>query len=287
MTIEKIITFANKATQLRFLAMERSLRSTGCQLPLWVIPYNDAKFELPQNCLWWELDEVTSLLKETSQHGAKRKFQCFLTDNYQYVDSDVIFLRNPESILKNMNGFVTSCCHWNNPKHTFVPSTLNLFKEKSTTWQKSVFNSGQFACDQILYDITTLREVILTPLYKEAFDSHDQISINLLVFLSGINVSNITLPPYNMESTWAGDYTDINFCNYWQNEERKPYLIHWAGYKIAIDKPIDDVFTRHLTPTEKEMLTGQLKVYEKSRNVSNPYRLYRNIRSMLARLGKG
>jgi hypothetical protein len=47
MKIEKIITLANNKVRLRFLAMERSLRATGCQLPLLVIPYDDKLFELP------------------------------------------------------------------------------------------------------------------------------------------------------------------------------------------------------------------------------------------------
>jgi hypothetical protein len=38
MKIDKIISMANQKVRLRFLAMERSLRATGCQLPLWVIP---------------------------------------------------------------------------------------------------------------------------------------------------------------------------------------------------------------------------------------------------------
>lgn len=264
MILEKIISFANKSSQLRFLAMERSLRATGCDLPVWVIPYDDNRFDLPHNCLWWEMDEVTSLLKENELHCMKRKFQCFLTTNYQYVDADVIFLNNPQNTLKEHTGFITSCCHWNNPEHTFVPSTLKMFKDKSTTWQKSIFNSGQFACDKALYNMETLKEVVINPKHREALNSHDQISINLFVFLSEVKISNITLPPYNMESTWAGDYPDEDFRKYWLDNSKKPYLIHWAGYKVAVDKPIDKLFTAYLTKAEYEDLINQLDTYKET-----------------------
>ena len=40
MKLEKIITLASAPVRLRLLAMVRSLRAVGCQLPVWVIPYS-------------------------------------------------------------------------------------------------------------------------------------------------------------------------------------------------------------------------------------------------------
>jgi hypothetical protein len=282
--LEKIISFANRSSEVRFRAMVSSLRDTGCMLPVWVIPYDNILFDLPDNCTWWQMDEVETLIKTSALHPMKRKFQCFLTGNYHFVDADVIFLRNPEDVLAGIDGFVSSCGHWHNPEHTYVPSTLQLFKQASTTWQKSVFNSGQFACDRALYDIDKLAELIRNPLYKEALDSHDQISINLFVFLSGITVTNVTLPPYSLESSWAGDYQDDDYQKYWANEEKKPYLIHWAGYKIAVDKPIDKLFTKYLTGQEKQVFITELANFEKSRAVSPLRKFYWWLRSVL--LGK-
>ncbi|RWY57328.1 hypothetical protein [Mucilaginibacter gilvus] len=284
MKLERIISFANRASELRFRAMVSSLRETGCLLPVWVIPYDDNLFDLPDNCTWWQMDEVENLIKTSALHPMKRKFQCFLTNNYHFVDADVIFLRNPEEVLANIDGFVSSCGHWHNPEHTYVPSTLLLYKQASTTWQKSIFNSGQFACDRALYDINTLTELIRNPLYKEALDSHDQISINLFVFLSGVKVTNVTLPPHNLESSWAGDYQEDGYDKYWTDEKKKPYLIHWAGYKIAVDKPIDKLFTKYLTEQEKQVFITDLADFEKSRAVPQLQKFYWLLRSVL--LGK-
>ena len=150
MKLEKIITLANRKVRLQFSAMERSLRATGCDLPLWVIPYDDQRFDLPANAIWWELPEVRSLLTEYRAHRMTAKYQCFTTGNYQYVDSDVVFLRNPEAVLAQQVGFITSCGHWGNPGHTYTEASLKVLKHKSTCWQTLVFNAGQFACDQVL-----------------------------------------------------------------------------------------------------------------------------------------
>lgn len=49
MKLESIITLASTEVRLRFIAMERSLRATGCDLPLRVIPYNANASKLPLN----------------------------------------------------------------------------------------------------------------------------------------------------------------------------------------------------------------------------------------------
>jgi hypothetical protein len=244
MEIDKIITLASSEVRLQFLAMERSLRATGNDLPLWVIPYNENRFDLPPNAQWWELKEITEWLKSYKAHPMMRKYQCLTIANYQFVDSDVIFLRDPAEVLRGVNGFVPSCGHWHNPGHTYTHQSLKILKQKSSSWQKLVFNAGQFACDQAIYSIEKLKETAAS----EAFIStclelpfHDQPGMNLLVNTSGIGINNLTLPPFNMESTWAGDYKEPDYRINW-NAQNQPYLIHWAGCSITGERMIDELF---------------------------------------------
>lgn len=262
MKLEKIITLASPGVRLRFLAMERSLRATGCNLPLLVIPYDNNRFDLPANSSWWENKDLINWLDEYKVFPATRKYQCFLTSNYQFVDSDIIFLTNPEVTLSPTQGFVTSCIHWVNTIHTYTSESLAYLESKTTTWQKYMFNSGQFACDRELYTLLDLKTSCLkykstllldTPIYK------DQPAINFLVHLSAIPVSNLTLPPYNMESTWAGSYNNKDYKKYWAEENKKPYLIHWAGCEMNTGRPIDELFLDYLTNKEKEEWTTSLK----------------------------
>ncbi|HVX25699.1 MAG TPA: putative nucleotide-diphospho-sugar transferase [Parafilimonas sp.] len=255
MQLEKIISLANNKTRLRLLAMIRSLRASGCNLPVWIIPFDNDRFELPVNCAWWENKNITGWLDANHAHKVMRKYQCLLESNYQFVDSDVIFLKNPENILNDFSGFVTSCGHWHNPDHTTTKEVLEYFNKRTTIWQQKVFNSGQFACDKALYDFDNLKQTAELPAYKSTcvdFKYHEQPGVNLLVNLTGIPVTNITLQPYYMESTWAGDYTDENYERFWKNEQHKPYIIHWAGCDMNINRPIDELFLAFLTKNEKE-----------------------------------
>jgi hypothetical protein len=254
MKLEKIITLANQKVRVRFSAMERSLRATGCDLPLWVIPYDNSRFELPANASWWELPEVRAFLDQHQAHPMMAKYQCFTTGNYQYVDSDVVFLRNPAEVLAEEDGFITSCGHWGGPDHTYTLASRKVLMRITTGWQARVFNAGQFACDRALYNFAQLKDLCCDPHYIDTclkFPFHDQPGTVLLANLSGIRIYNLTLPPVSMESTWAGSYRDDNFAVYWQDARRKPYLLHWAGCDVTVPSPIDQLFINYLSEEER------------------------------------
>jgi hypothetical protein len=280
MKLEKIITLANANVRLRFLAMERSLRATGCNLPLWVIPYDGTRFDLPANAIWWEIPEIKGLLAANRSHPMMAKYQCFTTENYQYVDSDVIFLRNPETVLAEHDGFITSCGHWGNPDHTYTETSLAVLKSISTCWQTRVFNAGQWACDRVLYSFEGIRSRCCDPQYIDTclkFPFHDQPGTVLLVNLSGVSIYNLTLPPVCMESTWAGSYRDENYVAYWKDEFRKPYLLHWAGCSLA-DLPINRLLTDYFTDEERRLWDQEIA--QKRNQFARDQRSFKN------RLGK-
>lgn len=70
------------------------------------------------------------------------------------------------------------------------------------------------------------------------FKFNDQPGVNLLVLTSGIPVTNLTLIPPFLESSWAGDYPSYPH-NYWDSAEKMPYLLHWAGLPIYKYRDID------------------------------------------------
>ena len=254
MRLEKIITLASEGVRLRFIAMERSLRAVGCDLPLWVIPYDDNRFELPKGAHWWEVPEVIDWVSAQRIHPMMRKCQCFLTSAYQYVDSDIVFLRNPEKVLQDVDGFVTCCCHWHDPSETITPESRAFLGEQSTTWQKEVFNAGQWACDRQLFDFEQLERRTEEPRFRSACLEFSRISdqpaLNLLVNSTGVPIRNLTLPPFRLQSAWAGDYGE-DYRSYWKSEQETPYLIHWAG--VLMDKPraINELIYQYFSPTER------------------------------------
>jgi hypothetical protein len=254
MRLERIITLANASVRLRFLAMERSLRAVGCDLPLWVIPYGDgARFQLPVNAEWWELPEMSAWLRQWRTHPTMRKYQCLTVADYQFVDSDVVFLRNPAQVLAGTDGFVTSCGHWHNPQETTTEESEKYLRAKSTTWQRLVFNTGQFACDRPLFTFEQLKRRAESDEFRATcltLPFNEQPGVDLLVISTGVPIQNLTLTPYNMQSAWAGDY-DGEYRSYWRTDQETPYLIHWAGVAMEQSRPINDLFYQYLTDAER------------------------------------
>ena len=281
MRLERVVTLANENIRLRFLAMERSLRAVGCDLPLWVIPYDDNRFDLPEGAEWWEMPEVTDWLRGWKTHPTMRKYQCLTISNYQFVDADVVFLRNPEKVLNELDGFITSCGHWHNPMETVTLESMKYLRERSTTWEKGVFNTGQWACSQQLFEIGGLKERAEDARFKSTcltFPFHEQPGVNMLVNSTGIPIWNLTLPPYNMESTWAGDY-DEAYRSYWQTERQTPYLIHWAGVRMEKPRAIDELFHEYLSQAERLEWEQQVKRTARSRHKQE-----QSLRSRLRRM---
>lgn len=288
MKLKFIATLASPEVRLRFLAMERSLRAVGCDLPLRVIPYHDGRFDLPPNAEWWQDTNLCDWLMQWKAHPTMRKYQCLLEQNFQFVDSDVIFLRNPSEVLASCDGFITSCGHWKNPNETLTAESTRLFSQMSTNWQLNTFNTGQWACDRRLYSFEQLRARCESEGFRNTcltFPHHEQPGVNLLVNTSGVSISNVTLPPLKMESTWAGDYWDSHFEHFWLDAGRKPYLIHWAGCDMSQPRPIDRLMEAYLGPEELANWREEVWIREKKKKASERGlrgRLRRWKRSVLA-----
>ena len=110
--LQKIITLAHAPHRMRFVLMERSLRAVGCDLPLRVIPYDDDLFELPRNAQYWKTPQIFEWLGADKSMNIKRKYQCLTTNDFQYIDTDAYFVRNPADVLKAHRGLVVCCHEW-------------------------------------------------------------------------------------------------------------------------------------------------------------------------------
>jgi len=252
MKIDCVYTMANAPVRLQFLAMERSLRAVGCDLPLRVIPYDERKFDLPPNAEWWTTP-LQAWMREQGGPLILAKNQCITLANYFFTDVDIVYLRNPVEILAPLSGFVVADTEWNKPMWCYNEDSARILYQRSSTWQKNVFSSGFFACDRALYTPEGFRAAIeSSPEMHRAFIQavHDQPGINLLVALSNVPVTNLTLAPHDMESTWAGDYPGA-YEHLWRDPRMKPAFIHWAGPVLQEEHPINALFYEYLTADER------------------------------------
>lgn len=249
MEIQFAFALANKNVRLQFLAMERSLRAAGFDLPLRVFPYDNTTFDLPPGAEWVHTP-LHQWLEAQKAHPMCCKYHCLTESSYFFADSDIIFLRDPREVLGPLDGFVVADTEWNKPRYTYNRESARLLARRSSLWLKSVFNAGFFACDRPLYSDETLNEILRRPGSQDLLlHSDDQIGLNLLVSESGAMPMNLNLPPFVMESTWAGDYPG-EFESFWREENRKPFFIHWAGPVFDWDYPINALFYEFLTKEE-------------------------------------
>lgn len=280
MKLDCVVTLANEHVRLRFVAMERSLRAVGCDLPLRVIPYDDDRFALPANAAWWDEPELFAWLSRHRAHPTMRKYACLLVGNFQFVDADVVFLRGPAAVLAPVDAFVVSCGHWRDPSHTVTRPSRAWLAARWPNWNERVFNTGQFACDRALYTLPELMRTAESPEFRATcleLPYHEQPGVNLLVNATGAPVRNLTLPPAPMRSTWAGDYAaETDYRRTWRTPDETPYLIHWAGCPIHTPRAIDELYLNFLTAAERAEWQQQID--------ASAQRAARERRSLRARL---
>lgn len=255
MKLTKIITLANASVQLDLRAMERSLRATGCKLPLWVIPFDEVRdMELPSGAEWMDRPEFFDFVNSMGGLGHHRKYVVLTESQYQLMDVDAIFLKDPAVALEPLEGFVATCIQWSRPEHAVTPSTEQVLRRRRSMWQLQVFNCGQFASSIQLFSETELKLKLADQSARALFWRRDlpweQPAVNHLVHLKSPPYTCLTLPPHNMESTWAGDYPG-EYESYWEDESRRPYLMHWAGNAWDVDRPINKLFLDYLTREEQ------------------------------------
>lgn len=265
MKIERIIAFANAKVRLEFLAMERSLRATGCDLPLLVIPFDDNLFELPQNAEWSRHDELFGFLKEKSAVPQCRKLTAFLNNNCAFFDSDIIHLKNPVEWLKPLpeNAFVVADTEWEKAQWTFTKETRDEYQSNSTIWLLDNFNSGFFAFSSVSVTLDMIKTQLSDPkhwklLVGRAPTTGEQAAANYLISLSGIEVVNLCLPPHRMESTMACDYPPD--CDPLLKKPNAPAFVHYAGPGRNYDAPIARLIFDYLTKAEAAELWKEFEL---------------------------
>lgn len=251
MNVQKVITLASRKVKLAFNVFERSLRRAGCDLPLLVIPYGDDLFELPSNSEWWDSPGFASWLRAHKAHPMMAKYRCLTEANYVYFDTDICVVDDFRPVLSHHRNFVVADTEWNKPGWSTSPEATSILAEKTSLWMLKLFNAGHFACDQVLSSEKEIQSV--SEKYSDTcltYPHHDQPGINLLVSLTDVEVTNLCMPPYRMESTMAVDYPG-EWEGIWSRGHR-PYFIHYAGSGLGQNLPINRLYYDFMSQAERK-----------------------------------
>lgn len=282
MKIERIVSLANVKVRLQFLAMERSLRATGCDLPLSVIPFDETRFPLPESARWLEDDALFAIVSETGAVPVSRKYLAFTLPNCAFFDSDIIHLRRPDQWLSPLSDetFVVADTEWSKGRWTFTTETREMYKSKTTLWLLNQFNSGFFAQALPTVRIENIRALLGDPQNWKLAHGKDpsageQPGANLLIHESGIEVCNLCLPPHRMESTMSCDYPrDFEPLLRGPNG---PGFIHYAGHGRNLDAPIARLIFEHLTTGEAAEMRAAFQQCNKARQKAGRWPIWARI----------
>jgi len=252
--IDRIITMASPAVRLDFLVMERTLRATGCDLPLYVIPYTDEPFDLPENAQWLVDKELFAHVARHHCARPCRKFLALTQSNAAFFDADIVHLRDPRTELGTMSAerIAVADTEWSKARWTFSEDTRRVYQQKSSLWLLDNFNTGFFAFEEPVLTREQIFDFIADPewgrcIREEFVIAGEQPGLNWLVHLSGRTVVNLCLPPRRMESTMAVDYTEFDDVP-WADG---PMFLHFAGGVHHTQSRISEIFVKALTPDER------------------------------------
>jgi hypothetical protein len=262
MKIARIISMANAKVRLQFLAMARSLRATGCDLPLFVIPYDDSRFPLPENAQWIEDEGLFAVIRESAALPITRKYLALTQTNSAYFDSDIIHLRDPRKWLEPVSedAFAVADTEWLKARWTFTPETRELYQSKSTLWLLDNFNSGFFAHAAPMVEMAQIEEFFVAHegmVRGQTPTRSEQEGANFLVHQSGRRVVNLCLPPQRMESTMACDYAG-NFEAVMRGPNA-PAFMHYAGPGRNLDAAPARLISEHLTESENAEMRAEFE----------------------------
>jgi hypothetical protein len=248
---------ANAKVRLDFLAMYRSLRATGCDLPVRVIPYDDSRFDLPMGAEWLEDREFFAFLKEHKAVNMCRKILALTQRNSAYFDSDIVHIR---SFSSDLEAFPEGCLiaadpEWSIKAWTFSEETKRVYESGSSTWVLDNFNAGFFALGSQGIEKDYIKSLFKDQMFSRLCQgggptSSDQEAINYLTFMTDLKVVNLCLPPYRMESTFCWDYPQKYEALL--SKKEAPFFIHFVSKAIEQDHFMKPLFFEHLTTAEKQ-----------------------------------
>ena len=257
--MDKIVTLANRAVELQLRVFIRSLRSTGCDLPVHVIPYGVKDFDLPGGCQWLEETQIESVLAQQKAHPLYAKYAALVQRDCAYFDTDIVVLQNPSSWLESApsDSFVVADTEWAKNRWTFTNDSRQFLVSLSSRWPLLTFNSGFFAFEEPVYDEDELIAAIQSPEMRDTClrrtaSPIDQPAINWLVLRKNRKIFNFNLPTQNMESTMAGDYGRSAPERVLSNPDA-PAFLHYAGPLFQTELPVTRLFTDYLTASEREL----------------------------------
>lgn len=268
-----IYLVANRRSECDFSNLVRSIRSSGCTIPIALIPFDGDRIRdktllkevqvMEPEEFPIEAREFVAELTETLAQcpgGFLRRFLAFWGpyERFIYSDNDIVALSNWHDwlgILGDHDLLHADEEYRTKGKYNFTrPSGLEeAFGEGAL---EAAITAGHFAVrrsDKLVDDMRTALQWMKEN--SEICKMHDQTLVHVASILGQWDCLNLCKPPHQWLSSWAGDYeSPLELIHAGQAGRRISHL-HFSGYgPHSFSRAVDPIRTSFLSDKDRNRL---------------------------------
>jgi hypothetical protein len=299
-----IYLVANKPSEALALNLVRSIRQSGCPLPVALIPFDERpvtdpellaeaevfgmdRFPAPAHELVAEMGGVLTQCPP----GFLRRFLAFFGpfEEFLYSDNDIVALSDWTAMFDHLEG--ADLCHadgegWTGGKYSFRRP------EEVTRWfgdgaMRKAVNGGHFVIKRSPRMVGDIRSAMAWMKgHPGVAIEHDQALIHLALMIGAWKVVNLCAPPHHHADPWAGGYDSVLRLIQRSQECGRITHIHFSGMAPRFSHQLGDLLTAGMTQTERNRRKWTELSLELSgcRMVGNKFRgLRRRFRNLFPR----
>jgi len=261
-----IYLVANRRSESLCANLIYSIRSSGCQLPIRLIPFGGPPVRSSLVLENVELVNVRDFSSEAHQFvdglqsaltGCPRGFLLrFLSwfgdwDEFIYTDNDIVALMNWERLFEFLPGY--DIVHGDEEYTTHGRFNYDQPEAIETMFGAgsllSAFTAGHFLArrdERLVNDMRLamgwFREHPAIP------KKHDQALLHVALLLGQWKILNLCKPPHNWLSPWAGDYPHTLALAQAMSGGARISHVHYSGGPVRLSLPMADLATACLSP---------------------------------------
>jgi hypothetical protein len=221
-----IYLVANKVSEAHCANLIHTIRSSGCTLPIRLIPFGGVPIDSPAVLAQVEVTPVASYSSDAvafveelaavltaCPRGFLYRFLAWFGDwdDFIYSDNDIVALMDWSELFAYLDEGQTSVVHADQEYVTNgcfnIDDPAAFTTAFGPTALAAAITAGHFAARKRDGQLADLRRALAwMTTHPGVTKRHDQALLHLAVLLGGWQVRNLCKPPDNWASSWSGDY---------------------------------------------------------------------------------
>jgi hypothetical protein len=220
-----IYLVANKVSEDHFANLIHTIRSTGCTLPIRLIPFGGRPIDSPAVLAQVQVTPVESYPREgqefvnelaavlTCPRGFLYRFLAWYGDwdDFIYSDNDIVALMDWSELFAYLDEGQTSLVHADCEYQTGgchnVDDPAAFLAAFGPDAMAAAITAGHFVARKRDGQLADLRRALAWMKdHPGVAKRHDQALLHLAVLLGGWQARNLCKPPDSWGSSWSGDY---------------------------------------------------------------------------------